>query len=78
MAALLDRFQLRRHALPAHVTVALDRELDRRESRLAVARPARRRHLVATWHVGADTRPICTWSLQEAPPVRFALDSPSG
>jgi hypothetical protein len=78
MAALLDRIQLRRQALPAHVIAALDREIDRREARLAVARPAARRRLVATWQIGADTKPICTWSLQEAPPIRFALDPPSG
>jgi hypothetical protein len=68
MAALLDRIQLRRHALPAFIAAELDREIDRRESRPAAPR------LVASWRLGANGRPECAWSLGQRADDGSTLD----
>jgi hypothetical protein len=74
MAALLDRFHLNRHALPAYVAADLEHEIDRREALSATCRP----RLVAMWHAGADGRPVCTWAVNAASAGSFVLDLPSG
>jgi 5-hydroxyisourate hydrolase-like protein (transthyretin family) len=70
MAALLDRFDLDRHALPVRTAIDVVRELDRR----AASRP----RLVATWQTGADGRVVCAWAACSAAAGGFTLDVSSG
>jgi hypothetical protein len=80
MAALLDRFQLRQHAvldfavpscvLPTGLIIDFDVEADRRRERsVAAYAPAvvsgARPRLVATWRRGANGHPVCAWSVSE-------------
>ena len=60
MAALLDRNDLHRHALPVFAVAGLD--LDPRWFRYAPRRP----RLVAVWQAGSAGRPVCRWSLAGA------------
>jgi hypothetical protein len=71
MATFLNHIQLRRHALPAVIAAGLDRHLDRRTA-------SRGPRLVATWHIGANGRPACGWSVTQASGAGFTLDPPSG
>ncbi|MDR3538445.1 MAG: hypothetical protein P4L71_18260 [Acetobacteraceae bacterium] len=63
MAALPPLLYLHRYALPAHFLADLD--IAPRPDRLArgpasVTRP----HLVATWEIGPQGRPVCRWSVE--------------
>jgi hypothetical protein len=84
MAALLDRFQLRQHAvldsavpscvLPIGLVVDFDlATARRRDHSIAAHAPAAvsggRPRLVATWHQGANGHPVCAWSLSEGVPA---------
>jgi hypothetical protein len=83
MAALLDRFQLRQHAvldfavpscvLPTGLIIDFDLEAARRRQRSVVAYASAvvsgaHPRLTATWHQGANGHPVCAWSLSEGVP----------
>jgi hypothetical protein len=65
MTALPTIAYLRRHALPAHLLASLQGGRSVDIPPIRSARPA----LVATWHIGADNRPVCHWSVDRASSV---------
>lgn len=62
MAARLDLFHLRRHALPTHYDIFVPRRPVNPCDGVSVTFPTPRPRLVASWHVDADHRLACTWS----------------
>ena len=77
MAALLDRTDLHRHALPDGTVAGLDVALDLRWLGYAPRRP----RLFAAWQAGAHGRPVCRWTFAApdgAAPDGAAPDHPSG
>jgi hypothetical protein len=73
MAALLDIVHLRRHALPAHFVVGLDRRIDSHSAPRSFPISGDRPRLTAIWRIGAAGRPVCAWHIVFAAP-----DIPSG
>jgi hypothetical protein len=65
MTALPTLAYLRRHGRPAHSLSSL-------EAGHTLGTPifrqtlSERPRLVATWHVGAEGRPVCRWSVERA------------
>ena len=69
MAALLNVDVLRQHALPPAFMVQSDAAAGfARDGTVMVGLSARPR-LVAVWHLNADGRPVCRWSVSD-PAIR--------
>lgn len=64
MATFLDFVHLRRQAVPVRSVDDLARHIGQAHA----GAPAPRRRLVAVWHLGEGTRPVCAWSETTAEP----------
>jgi hypothetical protein len=64
MTALPTLAYLRRHALPAHFLSTLEAERSLGTPTFRQTTPSARPRLVATWHVGAEGRPVCRWCVE--------------
>lgn len=66
MAALPSLAYLRRYALPVHYLA--ERHVGRASGMLARPLLNVRPRLVAAWHVDAQGRPVCRWTLESSLP----------
>ncbi len=69
MAAHLDLFHLRRHAVPEHFTAMFARKAGPAVTQPVSSSVAPRPRLLASWRIGADGRLACTWSAASDDPA---------
>lgn len=71
MAALLNIVDLRRHTCRTNFIASLVWETSHPDQpRPPCGGSYRPRFVAARWHMGAEGRPVCSWSVLDGPEVR--------